>query len=277
MTVQAAISKYEFSFTENEKKIMNYIMENGNSITQMNSTELSQAIGTSQSAVIKFVKKIGYRSFTDFKMQVREDFISQEQVDSLKSQNVSLEDPLEDVIQAIYAESIDSLSQTYMNLDKEMIKKCIDHIEHAERVYLCGKGASYLPAQDLASKLLKFGMTVICIQDLETMELTAGSAREKDLYFFFSFSGESEELVRIMKKADRHGAETVVVTKNPASTLASMADICIEIVTNEPKYRAASMSSRIVFFSIVDVIFLGVLKNDLKTRLKKLPLDKKKR
>ena len=110
MTVQAAISKYEFSFTENEKKIMNYIMENGNSITQMNSTELSQAIGTSQSAVIKFVKKIGYRSFTDFKMQVREDFISQEQVDSLKSQNVSLEDPLEDVIQAIYAESIDSLS-----------------------------------------------------------------------------------------------------------------------------------------------------------------------
>lgn len=57
MTVQAAISKYEFSFTENEKKIMKYIMENGNAITHMNSTQLSQAIGTSQSSVIKFVKK----------------------------------------------------------------------------------------------------------------------------------------------------------------------------------------------------------------------------
>ena len=100
MTVQAAISKYEFSFTENEKKIMKYIMENGNAITHMNSTQLSQAIGTSQSSVIKFVKKIGYRSFTDFKIQVREDFIDHEQVESLRAQNVSLEDPLPDVIRA---------------------------------------------------------------------------------------------------------------------------------------------------------------------------------
>lgn len=275
MTVQAAISKYEFSFTENEKKIMKYIMENGNAITHMNSTQLSQAIGTSQSSVIKFVKKIGYRSFTDFKIQVREDFIDHEQVESLRAQNVSLEDPLPDVIRAIYSESIESLSQTYINLDKDTVKKCISCIENAKRIYICGKGASYLPAYDLSTKLMKFGMTVICIQDLETMEVTAGSARKEDLYFFFSFSGESEELIRIMKRARRHNAETVLVTKNTTSTLAELADMCIGIVTNEAKYRAASMSSRIVFFSIVDVLFLGVLKNDLKNRLKKLPLEKK--
>ncbi len=80
-----------------------------------------------------------------------------------------------------------------------------------------------------------------------------------------------------MEKAKQGGAYGIVVTKNLASPLADQADSCIEIVTNENKYRVASMSSRIAFFSIVDVLFLGLLKNDLQNRLKKLPLAKKKK
>lgn len=277
MTIQGAISKFELSLTENEKKISEYIVQNGTRILEMNSTELSKEIGTSQSSIIKFIKKIGFNSFVDFKLQAKEDFINQEQMDSLKSQNVSLADPFEDIISAIYGESIESLSQTYLNLNKKVIEECIQKIETANRVYICGKGASLFPAQDLASKLMKFGMTVICIADLETVELTAKSAVETDLYFFFSFSGETEELLRIAEKAKKRGVYQVVVTKNLASTLATMADLCIEIVTNETTYRVASMSSRIAFFSIVDIIFLGVLKNDLQNRLKKLPLSKKKK
>lgn len=175
MTIQGAISKYELSLTENEKKISEYIVQNGTKISEMNSTELSKEIGTSQSSIIKFIKKIGFNSFVDFKVQAKEDFINQEQMDSLKSQNVSLADPFEDIIGAIYGESIESLSQTYLNLNKKVIEECIQKIETANRVYICGKGASLFPAQDLASKLMKFGMTVICIADLETVELTAKS------------------------------------------------------------------------------------------------------
>lgn len=277
MTIQGAISKYELSLTENERKIVDYILKNGNEISMMNSTQLSDAIGTSQSAIIKFVKKIGFSGFTDFKIQAREDFINQEQMNSLKSQNVSLADPLPDIIGAIYGESIDSLEQTFLNLNKDVINTCIVKMEEADRIYVCGKGASALPAQDLASKLLKFGMTVIETSDLETVELTAKSARVGDVYLFFSFSGETEELLRIMEKVKRGGAYTIVVTKNLASLLAKQANVCIEIVTNENKYRVASMSSRIAFFSIVDVLFLGILKNDLQNRLKKLPLAKKKK
>ena len=276
MTIHGAISKFELSLTENERKIAEYITKNGNKISQMNSAQLSNEIGTSQSAIIKFVKKIGFNSFVDFKMQAREDFTSQEQMDSLKSQDVSLADPFDDIIGAIYGESIESLSQTYLNLDINVIKNCVCKLEDAQRIYICGKGASLLPAQDLASKLLKFGLTVICIDDLETVEITVKSAKPSDLYLFFSFSGETEELLRIMQKAKNKGAYSIVITKNIASPLAQMADSCIEIITNETKYRVASMSSRIAFFSVVDVLFLGVLKNDLQDRLRKLPLAKKK-
>lgn len=277
MTIQGAISKYELSLTENERKIADYILKNGSEISMMNSTQLSDVIGTSQSAIIKFVKKIGFNGFTDFKIQAREDFVNQEQMNSLKSQNVSLADPLADIIGAIYGESIDSLEQTYLNLNQDVINTCIAKMEEADRIYVCGKGASFLPAQDLASKLLKFGMTVIAISDLETVELTAKSAKARDVYLFFSFSGETEELLRIMDKVKLGGAYTIVVTKNLASLLAKQANVCIEIVTNETKYRVASMSSRIAFFSIVDILFLGILKNDLQNRLKKLPLSKKKK
>lgn len=270
MTIQAAISKMELSFTETEKKIANYIMQNGGSIAKMNSTELSAFAGTSQSSIIKFVKKIGFDCFTDFKIQIHEDFINKEQVESLQSQNVSLEDPLEDVVRAIYRESMDSLSQTYKHIEHQRIKDSIDLLEHANRIYICGKGASFLPAQDLTSKLLKFGFTVICLQDLETMELTAASAQEEDVYVCFSFSGETKELIQIFTKAKANRAKLIVITKNTQSTLGRLSDLCIEIVTNEPKYRAASMSSRIVFFSIVDVLYLGVLKKDLSNRLQKI-------
>lgn len=268
MTIRAAVSQKEMNFTETEKKIADYIMENGDSIAKMNSTELSNAIGTSQSSIIKFVKKIGMNSFTDFKVQLHHEFISTQQVDSLKSQNTSLEDDIEDVVKAIYQESIDSMYNTMINIDMEAFKTSIQLIEKAGRIYICGKGASFLPAQDLASKLMKFGMTAICIQDLETMALTAVSAKENDIFIFFTFSGETIELIKILQGAKDNHSKIITVTKNAESTIGSQSTICLQIVTNEPKHRAASMSSRIVFFSIVDILYLGVLKNDLKKRLR---------
>ena len=268
MNIRAAISNKELSFTETEKKIADYLLKHGQCVAQMNSTQLGEAVGTSQSSIIKFIHKLGFSRFGDFKLQIYEDFIRKKQMNLLKAQRVSLEDPFPWLMQGIYEESIESLRHTCEGLHDQPVSECIAWMEQARRIYICGKGASYFPAQDLAGKLLKFGFTIICLQDLETMEISAGGASDGDVYLCFSYSGESEELKRIFVKAKAGGAKTIVITKNAHSTLKEMSDLCLTIVTNEPHDRIASMSSRIAFFSIVDVLFLGILKSDLHERLR---------
>lgn len=268
MKIQTLISNRELSFTATEKKIADYLLTHGAAVARMNSTRLSEAIGTSQSSIIKFIHKLGFSRYGDFKLQVHEDFIRRNQMNTLKAQSVSLEDPFPQVIQGIYAESIASLRHTMESLQTQPLVECIACMEQAQRIFICAKGASYFPAQDLADKLLKFGFTVLCMQDLETMESSAVGANDQDVYVCFSYSGETAELKRIFAKAKQGGAKRIVITKNTHSTLRDMSDLCLTIVTNEPNYRVASMSSRIAFFSIVDVLFLGILKNNLNERLR---------
>ena len=272
--VRAAISKMELTFTETERKIASYFLEHGAEAVSMSSTEVAKAIGVSQSSIIKFVKKIGFDGFVDFKMNLYEsDERSRKAVsDAFGVRGISLEDPFDRVVEGLFSSEVEALRQTFENLDMEKLAQAVEMIDDAQRVFICGKGTSYLVGLDLAHKLMKFGMTVICDSDLDTMLIGATGARSGDLYIAFSYSGESKDLVRILAAARKCGARTLVATKNVRSSLVGLADVCLEIVTEEQTFRAATMSSRIAFGALADALFLGVFKMDLPERQRRLTL-----
>lgn len=184
MGIRAEISKRDATFTETERKIASFFLNCGDELGQMSSAEAARHIGVSQSTVIKFVQKVASCGFVEFKMKLYEERMRLNRQVKSPGGDVTLASPINDVIGAIYQETIASLRQTYENLDQNAVLQAIDLLEHAERIFICGKGASFFPAQDLASKLMKFGLTVICIEDLETMELGALVARSADVYLF---------------------------------------------------------------------------------------------
>lgn len=266
--IRKELSRKDSEFTPTEKKIASFILNKGSSFTTMSSTEIAEEIGVGQSSIIKFVKKCGFDGFMDFKIQLSQSLVRDENVLPLTHDDISLEAPLEDVTKAIVAESVSALTKSLEIMDYEMLNKTIDLLDNSERIYICGKGSSGLPAQDLASKLMKVGLPVFWYQDLESVEAASLVVNDKALFIIFSFSGETKDLVRVISNAKKNASKVVVITKNLNSTMGKMADIRLEIISNETICRTAAMSSRIAFFSIVDMLFLGIIKKDLKHRLR---------
>lgn len=266
--IRREFSRKDAEFTPTEKKIAEFILNNGNSFATMSSTEVANHLGVAQSSVIKFVKKCGFNGLMDFKIQLSQSFARDESSLPLTHDGISLEAPLEEVSRAIVAESISALTKSLEIMDFDMIEAALSLIDKADRIYVCGKGSSSLPAQDLASKLMKVGLPVFWYQDLELVEEASLVSNDKAVFIMFSFSGETKSIIHIAENAKNRGSKVIAITKNLSSELCEYADVKIEIISNETICRTAAMSSRIAFFAIVDILFLGIIKKDLKHRLK---------
>ncbi|WP_277422265.1 MurR/RpiR family transcriptional regulator [Brachyspira hampsonii] len=260
--------KKELSYTKTEKLISEYILKLKENIISYSSFDLAKELGVSQSAIMKFIKKTCGVGFTEFKiLLIKEYDIINNQERALNHDNISLTDSLEKVSRAIISESITSLSRTLDQLKLESVKECIDAIDSSNRIFLAGLGASSLPAFDLSSKLMKIGITAIWYQDTDSIQAAAFSAKPNDLFIVFSYSGKTKKILNILKTAKENDAKVALITKNISSPQSEIADIVIEIISNETDLRTSAMSSRIVFFSIVDILFLGTIKKDINKRL----------
>ena len=64
------IKEYEKSYTPTEQQIANYILQHPNDILNYSSQMLGEITNTSAAAIIRFSKKIGYKGFSDLKMNL---------------------------------------------------------------------------------------------------------------------------------------------------------------------------------------------------------------
>ncbi|MDU5893512.1 MAG: SIS domain-containing protein, partial [Atopobium minutum] len=58
------------------------------------------------------------------------------------------------------------------------------------------------------------------------------------------------------------GASTIVITSNPSSPLASLADACLVTIAEETAYRSESLASRISQLALVDTLYTIVMFSD---------------
>lgn len=63
------IREFEESYTSTEKLIAKYILEHGNEILNYSAQTLGEKTNTSAAAIIRFSKKIGFKGFSDLKME----------------------------------------------------------------------------------------------------------------------------------------------------------------------------------------------------------------
>jgi arabinose-5-phosphate isomerase len=67
------------------------------------------------------------------------------------------------------------------------------------------------------------------LNPVQAMHGDLGMVGERDLLLALSFSGESEEVIKLIPAVRRHGLEVVALVGNADSTLAKLSDVTLEI------------------------------------------------
>jgi arabinose-5-phosphate isomerase len=109
----------------------------------------------------------------------------------------------------------------------ETLKSC------AGRVIVTGMGKSGIICRKIAATLSSTGTPAFFLHPAEAIHGDLGVLHPDDVVLALSYSGETDELLRVMETIKRLGARLIVLTGAPTSTLALAADVALDCRVSE--------------------------------------------
>src|SRR5207302_4812201 len=96
------------------------------------------------------------------------------------------------------------------------------------RVVVSGMGKSGIIARKIAATLTSTGTPAIFLHPAEAVHGDLGVIRSDDVVVALSYSGETDEILRLLETIRRLGARLIAITGTPSSNLAQAADVAID-------------------------------------------------
>ena len=96
------------------------------------------------------------------------------------------------------------------------------------RVVLTGMGKSGIICQKIAATLNSTGTAALFLHPAEAIHGDLGVIQSDDVVVALSYSGETDELLRVLETIRRLGAKLIAITGGPRSTLAQAADVALD-------------------------------------------------
>ncbi|ADZ43558.1 TPA: MurR/RpiR family transcriptional regulator [Yersinia enterocolitica] len=252
------------TLAQNDRKLADFLLTNPEQARHLSSQKLAQQTGVSQSAVVKFAQKLGYKGFPALKQALSEIVAAPEQAVTLHNQILST-DSLKTVGEKLLAEKAAALRATLDINSEQRLTEALDMLRSARRVILTGLGASGLVAKDLAYKLLKIGVMAVSETDMHAQLAAVQALDSRDLLLAISFSGERREINLAAEEAQRCGAKVLALTSFTPNSLQQRADHCLYTISEEPAIRSAAISSSTAQYALTDLLFMAMIQQDLES------------
>ena len=242
------------SFFEQEKKIAGYILQNYKEVINMTIGELADASGASVATVSRFCKKCDVDGFHHLKIGLAKERVmgdSEVQV----SNDISRKD-IGQSLQNILANKIEEMKQTVSLLDEKQLNVILDKIQHARMVQFVAVGNTIPVALDGAYKLNEIGIASMAGSIWETQLSFAMTLGKEDVQIAISNSGESKQVVKMIRAAKKSGATIIGITNNPNSTIAKEVDYHIQTATREKLFMNEFCFSRVSAMTVIEILYL---------------------
>lgn len=227
------------SLTATEIKIADYLLVNMNTLGVKTITSLSADIGVSDASIFRFLRKLGYKGYSDF----REDYITYitqqyaPEAKPLKSgEKFSLTNQYtsgDNILKSVVLQAQNNLEKISDTVTNKQIGAVADIILSSRRKYITGFRAASTCAQYMSSKL-----SLLCP---EVSPHTKGDASaiesiidisDRDCLIMYSYSKYSEINYQIIDIAHSNGAKIILFTDHLVTSLTGKADIVLATNVN---------------------------------------------
>ena len=133
---------------------------------------------------------------------------------------------------AVFDVEIEGLRRTRASLGKTFVDAANLFLETTAAgglVVVTGVGKNLHAAEKTSAIFASTGTRSIVLNPVQAMHGDLGMVSGADVLLALSFSGESEEILRLIPAVRRHGLKVVSMTGSAKSTLATLSDIHVEI------------------------------------------------
>ncbi|SFO94145.1 MurR/RpiR family transcriptional regulator [Salibacterium halotolerans] len=238
-----------------EKKLADFITHHHEKIIHQSITELAERSNTSESTVVRFCKKLGYKGFQDLKINLAREIIKPEQH---IHEVIEPEDDVVTIKKKIFQSNIQALYDSMEICSDEELERAIEAVAFSKNVEFYGVGGSGNVAVDAQHKFLKVGIKCYAYTDVALQSMSASVLTPDDAVIGISHTGSHTDTLHALKLAKEQGAVTISITNFSKSPITKIADINLYTTSKETMFRTDATASRIAQLTIVDTLFTGV-------------------
>jgi len=258
------IRQLYYRLSINDRKLADYLLSDTDVARHLSSQQLAAQAGVSQSSVVKFAQKLGYKGFTALKLALSEALATSHIPLSIPVHNQILsDDPIKTVGEKLLTEKLAALRATLDINSEDKLQQGVTLLKNAGRIVIIGIGASGLVARDFSYKLMKIGLSAVAETDMHVILATVQAFGPRDLLLAISYSGTRREINLAAQEAHRVGAGVMAITHFSPNSLQQYADISLYTVADEKAQSSGAISSTVAQLSLTDLLFMALVQRDL--------------
>jgi DNA-binding MurR/RpiR family transcriptional regulator len=258
-TILVKIESLSKNMTATDKQISEFIKKNYDQIPFLTIHMLADKINSSAPTVSRFVKKLGYSSFRDFKYDIVKDDTPANMNDIYGP--ISRTDTEEEIIQKAFNTNIEGLRDTLKILDNEALKSIADKISRARRLVFIGIGGSGAICKLATLRFVNLDIHCESLTDEYQILVECQELDKRDVVVGISHSGRSRTTLNGLQYAKEKKVVTVGISNYDIPQMRKSCDYLLLTAFKETKVRAAAISSLFLQVCLIEVLYLLVAKH----------------
>jgi len=262
------LENYLDDCTDSEKQAVIYLIQNTQDALNQDIHTIAKKCFCSSATIVRIAKKNGYSGFKELKRELYKDLEYLKELE--KSDISSLDNASSMVIADISSNNIRAIKQTVGLLDNKVLLEVVNLIKNHQHINLFGIGASFLSCKDLQMKLERVDKNTTLFEDTHMQYVRSNNIHENDLAIIISYSGETEEILKMAKNIKQNKGIIIAIVKYGKTDLSVLSDYVLYVPAFEQELRVSASSSRISQLNMIDIIYHSYLKEVYDIKIKNI-------
>ncbi|ASK62491.1 RpiR family transcriptional regulator [Virgibacillus phasianinus] len=254
--VQASIRSNYGKFSDKEKLIADYILQNPQNIIHHTINQVADELHVAESTVFRFCQRIGFKGYQALKIALAAEFVT-----PMKDihEKINEGDSVGTIAKKVFRSNMKTLEDTMHIIDGSTFEEACEVILKAGKVEFFGNGGSAVVAMDAYHKFIRSGLQVNANLESHMQLMSASQLTKNDVAILISHSGSTKDMLDVLQILKEKGVKTISITNFAKSPLTKEADLSLYTVAEEIDFRSEAMSSRIAQLSIIDALYTNVM------------------
>lgn len=248
-----------------ERRIADFVLDNAQLLRDYSSQQLANALGISQSSVVKFTQKLGFKGYPDLKYSVGEAIARADSGDDVEATTQVRGEADESLAGSLWRRKSEAEEATRLINPPQTLAAVAGAIGTAGRngkVFLIGLGEDDIHARGFALKLSLLGILTVHNFDAARMTANVSAASPGDVLVVFSEHGNHPALCKISRYFRERRGQVISVTRHTANPLRTLADVALLVSAHDDRPYIQSLLYQSVLQHLLDGIFVRLCEGD---------------
>ncbi|MCD8028453.1 MAG: MurR/RpiR family transcriptional regulator [Erysipelotrichaceae bacterium] len=242
---------YINEYTNTEKLIYAWIMENPGDLARYPIETIAEKTKTSKAAIIRFSKKIGYSGFAEFKFELSRYLVSGERDQNNDDEQMNTIAS----ITSIYEGFIKQINNTIdLNKVKELVVAMLD----TKRIKIIGNNRTGLSAMQLRYRLSKIGVDAEAVTDMVLVQVLENILKKGDLVVLFSTYGNYTPYADFAKTVTENGADVYLITVNEKNKISKYCKQTFVLPCVSKATTHSFLDDQAILFIFIEIILAEI-------------------